>query len=225
MRIAQLAERTNVSPASIKFYVREGLLPPGERIGPNQTAYSDEHEARLRLIKALIEVGGLTVDAARSVLESMQAAGSLGEVLGTAQRVASIEVQASEESLRRVREEVERQGWVIDPDNPGLKQCAAVFDAYLALGRSDLARLDIYAAASLAIAEVDLDLVDAADADRQVAAHTVVVATALGDKLLAGLRRITQDHVSRKRPQNQLPARPCDAKPPAPARNSQTNKR
>ena len=36
MRVAELSRRTDVSVASIKYYLREGLLPAGERTGPNQ---------------------------------------------------------------------------------------------------------------------------------------------------------------------------------------------
>ena len=51
MRIGELSERTGVTSASIKFYVREGLLPPPERVGYNRSEYDDSHAARLRLIR------------------------------------------------------------------------------------------------------------------------------------------------------------------------------
>jgi hypothetical protein len=45
---------------TIKYYVREGLLPPGQLASPNQTQYDNSHLRRLRLIRALTEVGGLS---------------------------------------------------------------------------------------------------------------------------------------------------------------------
>ncbi|WP_346281659.1 MerR family DNA-binding transcriptional regulator, partial [Pseudonocardia sp.] len=34
MRMAELSARTGVPIPTIKFYLREGLLPPGERTSP-----------------------------------------------------------------------------------------------------------------------------------------------------------------------------------------------
>jgi DNA-binding transcriptional MerR regulator len=55
---------------SIKFYVREGLLPSGTRARINQTVYSTAHLERLSLIRALLEVGDLSVPAVRRVLQA-----------------------------------------------------------------------------------------------------------------------------------------------------------
>ncbi|GAA0307677.1 MerR family transcriptional regulator [Kineococcus aurantiacus] len=63
MRIGELSERSGVSAASIEYYAREGLLPPGERTGCNQTESAQAHLERLRLIRSLIDVGGLSVAA------------------------------------------------------------------------------------------------------------------------------------------------------------------
>ena len=71
MRISELSRRSGVPISSIKFYIREGLLAPGERRGPNQADYSDAHIERLDLIRALREVGGLSVDLARHVLDAI----------------------------------------------------------------------------------------------------------------------------------------------------------
>lgn len=68
MRIGELSRRTGVPVPTIKYYVREGLLPPGELSSPNQASYDDGHERRLRLIRALLEVGGLSVAAIGDVL-------------------------------------------------------------------------------------------------------------------------------------------------------------
>ena len=84
MRISELSQRSGVSMASIKYYTREGLLPAGERTGYNQTDYSEQHLARLRLLRALIEAGGLTIAHARTVLTAADQAPatSAGTALG-----------------------------------------------------------------------------------------------------------------------------------------------
>ncbi len=70
---------------TIKYYLREGLLEPGTPTGPNQADYRDDHVHRLRLIRALMDVGGLGVGAVRAVLDAIADAElSLHDLLGVA---------------------------------------------------------------------------------------------------------------------------------------------
>lgn len=71
MRIAELSRRSEFPVSAIKFYIREGLLPPGERTARNQALYSDEHLRRLELIRALRDVCGLGTETTKQVLEAM----------------------------------------------------------------------------------------------------------------------------------------------------------
>ena len=57
MRLAELSERSGVSTATIKYYLREGLLPPGRQINATTAEYDEEHLRRLRLVRAMIQVG------------------------------------------------------------------------------------------------------------------------------------------------------------------------
>ena len=61
MKIAALSEVTGVSVPTLKYYLREGLLPPGVATAVNQAEYDDHHVRRVRLIRALLELGGLSV--------------------------------------------------------------------------------------------------------------------------------------------------------------------
>ena len=70
MKISELSATSGVPVATVKFYLREGLLASGEN-EPDQSSYDDSHVARLRLIRAFLEVGGLSVAAARQVLDVM----------------------------------------------------------------------------------------------------------------------------------------------------------
>lgn len=202
MRISELSKLSGLSAATIKFYVRDRLLPEGRRNGYNRTDYDETHLERLRLIRALIEVGGLSLATTQRVLAAIdESERPLGEVLGTAQRALPHAVEPpSAESLDRVAALVREHGWRVGDDNPGLAQVALAFDAYAAIGREDLIGvLPRYSDAAQIVAEADLDIVAATADDRQRTAETVVVGTVLGDRLLAGLRRIAQEHVSRRR--------------------------
>lgn len=202
MRISELAERSGTAPATIKFYVREGLLPPAEKTGYNQVSYGEEHVRRLHLVRALVDVGGLPIARVRAVVAAVDDPGTgLQEVMGAAQRALPGRDDAappSPSSLAAVEELTRSQGWIVEPGNPGVTQAAAVLDSWVAVGRKDLFdSLPEYARAAEVVARADLARVwpDAADRDRS--AETVVVGTVLGDALVAGLRRIAQEHVAR----------------------------
>ena len=61
MRISELSRRSGVPVATIKYYVREGLLPAGEPTAINQALYDERHLARIELIRALREGADLSI--------------------------------------------------------------------------------------------------------------------------------------------------------------------
>ncbi|MFB7176973.1 MerR family transcriptional regulator [Streptomyces sp. NPDC056257] len=68
MRLAELSERSGVAIATIKYYLREGLLPPGRRVSATTADYDEDHLRRLRLVRAMIQVGKVPVATVREVL-------------------------------------------------------------------------------------------------------------------------------------------------------------
>ncbi|WP_240987322.1 MerR family transcriptional regulator [Arthrobacter sp. Soil736] len=69
LQLKELSERTGVPPASIKFYLREGLLPAGQAITATRARYSPQHASRLELIQALRRVVGLNIAQIRKLLK------------------------------------------------------------------------------------------------------------------------------------------------------------
>lgn len=61
MLLSELAHTSGTSAASIKYYRREGLLPPGERVTATRQEYGRAHLERLRLIRTLREVAGAPI--------------------------------------------------------------------------------------------------------------------------------------------------------------------
>lgn len=53
MKLSALAAASGVSTASIKFYIHEGLLPPGRKKNATTAVYDDAHLHRLELIRWL----------------------------------------------------------------------------------------------------------------------------------------------------------------------------
>jgi DNA-binding transcriptional MerR regulator len=66
MQLKELSAATRVSAASIKFYLREGLLQRGEEIHPTRAEYGSRHVERLELITGLRSVVGLRIDQIRT---------------------------------------------------------------------------------------------------------------------------------------------------------------
>ena len=72
MRIAELSRRSGVPVPTVKYYLREGLLPAGELSSPNQARYDERHLRRLRLVRALLDVGRLPIAAIRELLADLE---------------------------------------------------------------------------------------------------------------------------------------------------------
>jgi DNA-binding transcriptional MerR regulator len=69
LRIGELAGRAGVSVATIKYYIREGLLPPPPvKTGRTMGYYDEQYLERLRTIRALREEHYLPVRVIRAVL-------------------------------------------------------------------------------------------------------------------------------------------------------------
>lgn len=65
MLLSELAVASGCSAATIKYYRREGLLPPGERITATRQNYGTRHLERLALIQVLREVADAPIPAIR----------------------------------------------------------------------------------------------------------------------------------------------------------------
>ncbi|MEX2205191.1 MAG: MerR family transcriptional regulator [Myxococcota bacterium] len=85
MRLAELSRRAGVPPTSIKFYIREGLLPAGAVHARNQASYGTQHLERLELIRALREVASLPLEAVGRVTRELDR-GWQGNPFGEAMR-------------------------------------------------------------------------------------------------------------------------------------------
>jgi DNA-binding transcriptional MerR regulator len=203
MRIAELSRRSGVPIPTIKYYVREGLLAPGQLTSPNQARYGEAHLRRLKLIRALVDVGHLSIAATRDVLASIDGPGTtLHERLGKAQYAVTPVLQGDvdEEALALARGRVEEllgeRGWQVDPDAPAALLLTRVLATLHSLGQDDIAGLlDGYADVAEKIADAEVRCVlDRPDVESIL--EGVVIGTTLGDMLLAALRRLAEADAS-----------------------------
>lgn len=210
MRIGELGRRSGVPIATIKYYVREGLLPPGERTQANQVSYHQDHLRRLGLIRALMEVGGLSVRAAHSVTSRLDENPemTLFSAMGKAQYALidpefdhpgrpATTTQAHDEAT--VDELINRYGWSIGPHNPARATLADTLAVARRLGLADLAdHIDRYAHIAAELADLDVELMLRRD-NRDEAAERMVLLTIIGDRLLSALRRLAQEDAAARR--------------------------
>ncbi|VVJ24448.1 Regulatory protein MerR [Amycolatopsis camponoti] len=203
MRMAELSAGSGVPVATVKYYLREGLLPPGERTSPNQARYSPDHVQRLRLIRALTEVGGLPLASVGAVLAAIDGDATPHETMGVVQQeLAGVPPQVSDEAAAWASELLHdlalRHGWKWHPtENRAFGNLIAALATAKELGHGKLAeRLDEYAALAVRVAELDVEVVAGLTSfDKIIEAG--LVATVLGDRIFTGLRHLAQEHVSR----------------------------
>jgi DNA-binding transcriptional MerR regulator len=74
MKVSELSRRSGVSLPTIKFYIREGLLPAGQSAVRNRAEYGAQHLERLALIRALKDDAGLTIAAIARALRAADSA-------------------------------------------------------------------------------------------------------------------------------------------------------
>ena len=197
MKISEVAERGGATVSTVKYYLRERLVPEGERLSPNQTAYDESHVRRVRLVRALLETGGLSIAAAKRVLSTIDADDTpLPYAFEAAQHALGVggasAAPASSDARGRIQELAETRSWRISNDNPGLDVAARVVDGLGAIGfePSD-DYLAAYASAATSMARADLTALLTRD-DPDLTAELMIVGTVLGDALSAGLRRLAQ---------------------------------
>jgi DNA-binding transcriptional MerR regulator len=209
MRIGELSKATDVPVPTIKYYLREGLLPAGELSSPNQASYGDTHVRRLRLIRALIELAQVPVATVKEILESLDAdAEPLHEQIGRAHRALtptrrlSATDEARTAATAQVTGLIADRGWSVDPEAPALATLIDTVAALRTLGQDNLvAHLDTYADAVERFAQLEIDAVTT-NPTRDQLAESVVIGTILGETLIASLRLLAQESISADRWKN-----------------------
>lgn len=202
MRISDLSDASGVSIPTLKFYLREGLLQPGDPVARNQATYDDRHVRRLRLIRALTEVGRLSLRDVRRVLDAVEDEElPVHQVLGTAQY--ALEPPSSTEpdigAVATVDAALAKLGWHVTDDAPARQTIADAVGVLRSFGWSvspdDLIR---YAKAVERLAERE-SLISSEAADREALVERMVVGSVAFESILAAFRRLAQEHHSAKR--------------------------
>ncbi|GAA4890945.1 MerR family transcriptional regulator [Streptomonospora salina] len=207
MRISELSERSGVPVATVKYYLREELLPKGEAVSATQARYTEEHLKRLRLVRALAEVAEIPLGRIRAVLQAVDDPElDLHTLLGVAQYAftrpaaePAADDPAWQRAERRTAELLAELGWQAGDASPARGRLVR---AVAALERLDAPpspeTLHGYAAAAHRTAELDLDRVDPV-MPRDETVQRVVTTSALMEQTLSALRLLAQEDESARR--------------------------
>lgn len=198
MRISELATRSGVPVATIKYYLREKLLPEGERSSPTQAAYGEGHVQRLGVIRALIDAGVGIAGVRKVVAVLEEPPENPYDLLGAANAAVTPAVSADLD-LTAALALLERMGGSAEACFPD--QVAAVAQALATLDRAGFTVpepvMDAYLEHLGALAEAEL----AATPDTSIedAVRYVVLGTALVEPLILALRRVAEQVAASRR--------------------------
>ena len=198
MRISELSAESGVPVATIKYYLREKLLPEGERSSPTQASYGLAHVQRLGVIRALVDAG-VGIAGVRKVVGVLEEPPENPyDLLGAANAAVTPEV-VGDPDLTEATALLERMGG--SPEKCFPEQLAAVAHALATLERAGFTVPASVMAAYLehlpAIAEAEL----AATPETSIedAVRYVVLGTALVEPLILALRRVAEQVAASRR--------------------------
>lgn len=106
VRMSELSRISGVSVPTIKYYLREGLLPSGEQTKANRASYSESHLTRLKLIAVMSGIARLSLAEIKIVLDELDGPGSVVDTMAVMQNALagrpSREAEAFAEDSRRI---------------------------------------------------------------------------------------------------------------------------
>ncbi len=191
VRISELARQAGLPVATVKYYLREGLLHEGELTSVTQARYDDAHVARLRLIRSLLGPGGLTVARARAVLSAVDdPPDDAFDLLGVAAH--AVRRPTEPRPHPEVHALMERWGWsVAERDCPEHQALADALDALSAAGfEPPPAVLDAYAGAMDDVARAEVAHIPTHSLE--AALRYVVLGVVLNEPVLLAMRRLAE---------------------------------
>ncbi|WP_210588062.1 MerR family transcriptional regulator [Streptomyces sp. GESEQ-35] len=210
MRLAELSERSGVSTATIKYYLREGLLAPGRQINARTAEYDEDHLRRLRLVRAMIQIGRLPVATVREVLghvddDSLPRTIRMGAAMWALPQVA--EPDEEDEHVRSAHEAadqlLESLGWsnaqALVSISPAYRSLVVAMAALRRIGIDwDAQLLVAYARLMHQAAVLDLDFLERHPSEAEKV-ETAVLGAILVDPMLQSLHRLAQEEESARR--------------------------
>ncbi|QIX26144.1 MerR family transcriptional regulator [Nocardioides sp. JQ2195] len=196
MRISKLSERAGLPVGTVKFYLRSGLLHPGFATSATQALYDETHLARLRLIRAMLGAGRLSLAEIQRILDAIDLPVGDPDVRVSLVQAAIAGPADTRFDDRTADADVLREmGWHIAPDSPHLPALRNALEAARSVGLDvDQDRLRVCAEAAAHVARSDqaeLDSLPDAERPQALAASLVLL-----DPIFSALRRLAGEHMA-----------------------------
>ena len=201
MRVSALATHTCVSVATVKYYIREGMLAPGHPQGPRRADYDDSHVQRICLIQALTGPAGLSLSQVKAILRIIDEPKSpLVDRLAAATRViddaAGAEIDSNDNSYLRAEQAA---GWLGEPYRADAPAAAVLEKALQAVETAGFQihadQFAIYGEHMLAIAASEIANIPTEPVE---AVQYAVLGTVLFEPVLTAIRRLAHQSLVRR---------------------------
>ncbi|MGJ0118431.1 MerR family transcriptional regulator [Williamsia sp. MIQD14] len=199
MKISELSRRSGVSVATIKYYLREDVLPAGEPTSSNQASYGDGHLRRLRLIRALIDIGGLSLARVRDALaatenDELPLHDAFGAVmLGLDDPGMTV---ADDDTVGEVRDWLADRNWTIAPDAPATRRLAELIGILRTFGLPVTAESFSAAADTAEATAIDEVRYAHDQPDRIASVEMMLIGTVVYERAMAMVRRLALEAAS-----------------------------
>lgn len=203
MKVSELSRAADVPLSTIKYYIREGLLPPGAATGRNQADYGPEHLKRLRLIRSLRDEAGLSLATITQVLRAADGAQeepilAAVDALDPASGSAEPPVEAVQGATAVVLEVASRLGWKVEEGDVSLASAARALATLMpSFPEESPDTLVPYFGAAMDIARMELPDDWETKGTAEDALQYALLGTILFEPLILSLRRMA--HVTRMR--------------------------
>ena len=206
MRISELSETTGVPVATIKYYLRESLLPEGDKRTPRLTEYDDRHVRQLGLLRILREAGHVPVGGLKQLVAATEGTDGTVHELFAAAAEALCPVPPAGGQLRPFARDfanrvVDQAGWTnVHPGSPDRENLAAALEVIATYDTHprDPAELTPYLRFADEIARYEIGHLDDRK-DRVGLLEEMIVGQVMFGQVLSILRRLAEEHHSRDR--------------------------
>jgi DNA-binding transcriptional MerR regulator len=203
MRISELSDTTGLPVATIKYYLREGLLHPGRKLAERLADYDASHVRRLRLLRALRELGDVPVDKLRALVAVAEGGtGTVHEMFADAAIALAPRPSPAGPDRQVTRQAADdliaHAGWTsVRTDSVDRDNLASVLEAIVRYGThpADPNEVLPYLEVADRIARYEIDHLDGSKRRLELLEEMVVGQVVFGQLLLV-LRRLAEEHHS-----------------------------
>jgi DNA-binding transcriptional MerR regulator len=203
MKISELSARTGVTIPTLKFYLREGLLPQGELSSPNQAEYTERHVRRAALIRALREVAGLSIARIATIVGALDHGEATYEVLGAVtDSLGGAQISALTPAQEEIGHELDALldtlGLPSRPESLARYQIILAFESIRSMlfPGVPMELLALYARPMIEVARAERSVTpDLIAQDPDTAIERAVIGLALFEPIILAFRRLTHEAI------------------------------